>query len=73
MKKPHRSDRYLSDWNTPITDEWIQTAKAFQTAHCRNIGANEKGICFKQDLFHKIDDLILMHAFGMVKSVLWNR
>ncbi len=66
MKKPYQEDRYLTDWDTELTDEWIDYAKTMQNSHCRNSNANEKGDQYTEDLFHKIDILVLMHAFGSV-------
>ena len=66
LKKPHRRERYLNDWDTKLTDEWIEYAQTAQSAHCRNTNANEKGVKYTKDLFHKIDNLVLIYAFGTV-------
>lgn len=66
MTKPCTKERYLKDWGTKLTDEWIEYAQKAQTSHCRNINANERGVRYKEDLIHKIDELVLMHAFGAV-------
>ncbi|CAF2965391.1 unnamed protein product, partial [Rotaria sp. Silwood2] len=64
MEKPPPEQRYLKDWDTKLTDDWIEYAQAAQTSHCRNINANEKGAKYNEELFHKIDELVLTHAFG---------
>ena len=68
MSKPAPKDRYLKDWDSKLTDDWIKHAQTMQGSHCQNIGGNQMGVRFTKDLFYKIDDLILMHAFGMVRS-----
>ncbi|CAF1350268.1 unnamed protein product, partial [Rotaria sordida] len=44
MEKPPSEQRYLKDWDTKLTDDWIGYAQTAQTSHCRNINANEKGV-----------------------------
>ena len=66
MEKLEPSRRYLNDWDTKLTDDWIEYAKTVQTSHCRNINANEKGTKYSENMIHKIDELVLMHAFGAV-------
>ena len=67
MEKPDLSKRNLEDWDHPVTNEWIEYAQTAQTSHCCNISANEAGSKYSEELFSKIDDLVLMHAFGAVK------
>lgn len=66
MEKPSSEIVYLTDWDDKLTDEWITYAQTAQSSHCRNINAHEKGARYTEDLFHKIDELVLMHAFGAV-------
>jgi hypothetical protein len=66
MEKPSQQDLYLADWDAPLTDDWIEYAQTVQMSHCRNINANEKGTNYTEEQFHKIDNLVLMHAFGAV-------
>jgi IS1 family transposase len=66
MEKPKPEERDLKDWDTKLTDEWIVYAQAMQTSHCRNTKANEAAEQYPEDLFHKIDDLVLIHVFGAV-------
>lgn len=68
MEKPNRKCCYLTDWNSKLTDDWIAYAQTAQSSHCRNINAHIQGGRYTEDLFHKIDDLVLMHAFGAVNK-----
>ena len=70
IEKPNQTDCNLKDWNSKLTDDWIQTARNLQMSHCQNLGANEKGSRFTKDLFGKIDEMVLMHAFGAVRRFL---
>jgi hypothetical protein len=69
MEKSPQKKRYLTDWHTKLTDEWIEYARTAQTSHCRSNGANEKGVKYREEEFHKIDNLILIHAFGTVNLI----
>jgi hypothetical protein len=66
MQKPSSQKRYFDDWDKTLTDEWITYAQTAQSSHCRNINAHEKGARYTEDQFHRIDELVLMHAFGAV-------
>jgi hypothetical protein len=66
MKKPSSNQRYLDDWDTQSTTDWMDYAQKAQFSYCRNLNAHEKGARYTEDLFHKIDELVLVHAFGAV-------
>ena len=71
LNKPSSDKHYLNDWEEPRTNDWIKYAQTVQLSHCRSINAHEKGVRYPKDLFHKIDELVLVHAFGGVSVPLY--